>query len=390
MEGFSHISFKKNWDYTKKSLYFLGQISSTIDAIAMTPLLPDYHKRLLLVSLQKGARATTAIEGNTLTEEEVGKVQAGESLPPSKEYQEIEVKNILEAYTKIRDEIIIKEKPDLISPKLIKHFNYLVGKELNEHFGGTPGQFRNCNVVVGSVYKAPNYEEVPQLVDSLCEFLKNEFHFDKGQKFGEAVIQAIITHVYIEWIHPFQDGNGRTGRLLEFYLLMRAGNPDIASHILSNHYNNTKIEYYRQLDKANKHGNLSEFIEYALLGFRDGLTSTIDIIQKNLFTIAWQKLVYDKFSDVNYRVVDVFKRKRRVLLSIPIDQSLTIDEIFFYNPESAKKYANLTDITLKREIDEFKNMELLIKVGNKYRANISLLTKQSPLRKFTNKIYDGF
>jgi len=390
MDGFAHISFKKNWNYTKNSLYFLGQINSTIDAISMTPLLPDYHQQLLWVSLKKGARATTAIEGNTLTEEEIEKIQGGESLPPSKEYQEIEVKNILEAYTKIRNEIILENKSDLISPKIIKEFNFMVGKDLNKHFGGNPGHFRKCNVTVGS-YRAPNYEDVPNLIDKLCDFLKNEFHYSKGQKFGEAIIQAIITHVYLEWIHPFEDGNGRTGRLLEFYLLIRAGNPDIASHILSNHYNDTKIEYYRQLDSANKTGNLSEFIEYALLGFRDGLRNIIDVIQVNLLTISWQKLVYDMFSDINYRVVKAFKRRRKILLNLPIFQDLTIDEIFFQKAELSKEYALLSEITLKREIEEFIKMKLLLKIGdNKYRANIGLLRQQSPLRKFTDKIYDGF
>lgn len=389
MQEFSHISFNVNWELSANSLYFLGQINSTINAISITPLLPDYHQQLLSVSLQKGAQATTAIEGNTLSAEEIKKIQAGESLPPSKEYQEIEVKNIIDAFTTIRDDIIFELKSNLISPDLIKRFNYLVGKDLGEHFQGIPGQFRAHNVFVGT-YRPPDYEYVPELIDKLCNFLKKEFHFEKGQKFGQAVIQAIITHVYLEWIHPFGDGNGRTGRLLEFYLLMRAGNPDIASHILSNHYNDTKIEYYRQLEKANINGSLSEFIEYALQGFRDGLINTINIIQTNLLTISWQKLVYGKFSNIKYRVVDVFKRKRRILLNFPIYRELSINEVFFQNAELAKEYGSLSERTLKRELEEFLKMDLLKKTNDKYRANIDLLSLQSPLRKNIDKIYDGF
>jgi len=41
-------------------------------------------------------------------------------------------------------------------------------------------------------------------------------------------------------IHPFGDSNGRTARLIEFYILLRAGLPDMVSHILSNHYNDTR------------------------------------------------------------------------------------------------------------------------------------------------------
>jgi Fic family protein len=287
MQDFAHISFAKNWDYTNNSLYYLGQINATINVISITPFLPDYHRKLLSISLQKSARTTTAIGGNTLTEEEIEEIQSRNLLPSRKEYQEIEVKNILEAYTKIREDIILKNKSELISPRLIKEFNNMVGKNLGEHFGGSPGQFRTRNVFA-RIYRLPNYEDVPELINKLCEFLNNDFRYDKGIKFGKEIIEAIITHIYLEWIHPFEDGNGRTGRLLEFYLLKRTGNPDIASHILSNHFNNTKIEYYRQLEKAIKWGNLSEFIEYALLGFRDGLMNITGIIQTNLLTMAWQ------------------------------------------------------------------------------------------------------
>src|SRR5690606_18248615 len=134
---------------------------------------------------------------------------------------------------------------------------------------------RNRNVVVGT-YRCPDASDVEGLVESLCGWLLKEFRFDRGnQTFADIVIQAIVSHVYLEWIHPFSDGNGRTGRLLEFYILLRGGNPDIASHILSNHYNETRSEYYRQLDNATKKRNLAEFIEYALQGFRDGLMETL-------------------------------------------------------------------------------------------------------------------
>jgi Fic family protein len=214
--------------------------------------------------------------------------------------------------------------------------------------------------------------------------LKIEFHYTKGQIFIEAVIQAIVSHVYIEWIHPFGDGNGRTGRLVEFYLLMRAGNPDIASHILSNHYNNTRTEYYRQLELAGRSHNLSQFIEYALQGFRDGLNYTLSIIQQNLFNIAWRALVYDKFSEVKYRDTETFKRKRRILLDLPIDKELSPTDIFFGNSNNAKKYASLTERSLQRELEEFVKMGLLINVEDKYRANVDLLKEETPKMKKTN------
>lgn len=94
-------------------------------------------------------------------------------------------------------------------------------------------------------------------------------------------------------IHPFGDGNGRTARLIEFTILLRAGLPDMASHILSNHYNDTRQEYYRRLDLCVRERELSGFVRYAVLGFRDGLKGVFDIVQANLLEMSWHKFIYD-------------------------------------------------------------------------------------------------
>ena len=140
-------------------------------------------------------------------------LQAGESLPASKEYLEKEVKNILVAFNLILNELIRDKSEELISPDLIRRFHRLVGAGLGDAFAAEPGSFRRKNVTVGN-YRPPSFEEVPALVDKLCAWLDGEFHFRAGQSFEDAMIEAIVAHIYIEWIHPFGDGNGRTRRLL--------------------------------------------------------------------------------------------------------------------------------------------------------------------------------
>ena len=76
----------------------LGEACAKCEHIANIPLAPDTAERLHTIYLVKGARATTAIEGNTLSEEDVSKLARGElRLPPSKEYLGVEVQNILDA-----------------------------------------------------------------------------------------------------------------------------------------------------------------------------------------------------------------------------------------------------------------------------------------------------
>ena len=80
----------------------LGQCVAYTKAISNTPIMPQFYDELMRLALRKGAQATTAIEGNTLSDEEIAKLQEGQKLPPSKEYQDIEVRNSLDAVNELR------------------------------------------------------------------------------------------------------------------------------------------------------------------------------------------------------------------------------------------------------------------------------------------------
>lgn len=359
----------------------LGQCVAYIKAISNTPIMPHFYDELMRLSLRKGAQATTAIEGNTLTDEEIAKLQDGQQLPPSKEYQQIEVKNILDAFNELLVEIVYNNKEQLISRDLLLRFHKLVGKNLGEHFSAIPGRFRKNDVVV-STYRCPDYRDIEPLIEKYCKWLRTEFKYEDGdQLFSDIIIQSIVAHVYLEWIHPFGDGNGRTGRLIEFYILSRGGSPDITLHILSNHYNNTRPEYYRQLDKASKTKSLTEFVAYALTGLRDGLQQTLETIQASQLQNAWQKFVYDKFDEIAMGQKQVFKRRRTLGLEIPIDKKFSFEEIPELNIKLARLYSNISSKTLGRDLEELIKNEIIVVQDEKYFANISVLNKMIAKRK---------
>jgi Fic family protein len=377
MDTHRHLIFRKHWEISDQCQYQIGECNSLVKTISNTPLKPNDRQRLLSVSLIKGAQATTAIEGNTLSEAEIEKIQEGWRLPQSKEYLEIEVKNILNAFNLLLDEIVYQGNMRIITPDLIIEFHQRIGAGLGEHFDAIPGEFRTDNRIVGS-YRAPEYKYVPELINRLCDWLRTEFHFTDGQDFKTAVVQAIVAHVYIEWIHPFGDGNGRTCRLLEFYILLRSGLPDIVSHILSNFYNETRSEYYRQLDNARKKRDLSHFISYAVHGFRDGLIENMRIIQNGQFKIFWHNFIYETFADLKYTKKEVFKRKREAVLEMPLNKSVSADEITNSTPSLAKKYERVARATVLRDLRELMELRLIVKDGKQYRANIGLLRSLIP------------
>ncbi len=378
-----HITFRDNWTLGTDDVFMLGQCEAIISTISEIPLPPKERQRLLLVSLRKGAQATTAIEGNTLTEEEIARIDEGESLPPSREYLEIEVKNIIEALNAIREDVILNDRSSVITPELIQNFHRFVGKNLGDHFQAIPGQFRQNNVVVGT-YRPPEHIEVNALVQRLCEWMRETFHYEEGSAdFIEQVVQAIVFHVYIAWIHPFGDGNGRTARLVEFYLLLRAGLPDIASHILSNFYNNTREEYYRQLSLAGKEGDLTRFIHYAVQGFRDGLAEALSVFQNSVLQTAWKNYIYDALDSkkAQGKSKAIVKRRRNIALHFPVDRFYGTDELLDREPVFIKEYSGLSNVTRARDFQELERLELIARDGNKYRGNIQILKGMLPLRR---------
>ena len=380
MEGYPHLRFQRHWELTTKTFYQLGECDAIVRSISNTPLRPKERNRMMSMSFIKGAQATTAIEGNTLSQEEVERIFEGEELPPSREYLQIEVQNVLDAFNYLHNEVIHNQKQWPITPDLIRRFHQMISKDLGKHLDAIPGKWREDGRQVGP-YLAPDYRGVDGLMNKLCSWIREEFHFHREQDFTTAIVQAIVTHVYIEWIHPFGDGNGRTGRLVEFYILLRAGLPDIASHILSNFYSLTRTEYYRQLNECRKKRDLTSFIEYAVQGFRDGLVEHLNIMQQSQFKVFWRNHIYATFADLKYTKKAVFKRKRNMMMSLPMDRWMSPEEIITVSPDVTMEYLSKGAATIRRDLEELVGLELLVKKDKKYHANVALLRASLPQRK---------
>src|SRR4030066_2165673 len=352
----------------------LGEAQSKFEHIKGAPLLPNTLEKMLRVYLAKGALATTAIEGNTLTEREVEKRIQGElNLPPSKEYLGQEIDNIVTAYNLIGGRLLDSEFSDKLSVEQIKEYNRLVLKNLPLDDYVIPGELRTYSVGVARYRGVPS-EDCEYLLKKYIDWLNDEFIFPADQKVIYGILKAILAHIYFVWVHPFGDGNGRTARLIEFQILLSVGAPAIAAHLLSNHYNQTRSEYYRNLEITSKSGgNVSDFILYALQGFVDGLRDEIKYIQSQQIVVHWINHIHNSFRGKNSKADE---RKKQLMLEISKigPKELTIEEIHYGTPLIAEMYANLSIRTMSRDIDELVEMKLLNKVHDKYSSNLASLT----------------
>ncbi len=338
----------------------LGECKSKIEHIKTTPLEPDIAQELYAVFLAKGAHGTTAIEGNTLTEEDVRKYLDHElELPPSKEYLGIEVDNMVNLFNKIVSGFNHDEKP-VVNLQGIKEINKSILKELKLSEEVVPGKIRIHNVGVMRYPGAPP-EDCEYLVEKLCGWINGKDFLSKdGMEKVGGLIKAILAHLYLAWIHPFGDGNGRTARMVEFQILVESGFPVPAAHLLSSHYNATRTEYYRQLDMASKsRGDIIPFLEYSVQGFLDGLNGQLAYLGEQVLDLTWTNYIYQTFRKKkktarNSRIRDLLRDISKA------DDFIKSGDIYAIMSQNSRyAYSKVQPRTLLRDIEQLHEMELI-------------------------------
>ena len=205
--------------------------------------------------------ASLAIEGNTLSEEQVTAVLEGKRvIAPECELREVE--NAIACYGKMEE-----WKPSSASDLLAAH--QIMMKGLVKR----PGKWRSRGVGIAKgntiTHIAPPADRVPGLIRTLFEWIKKD-------KTVPAPIKAAACHYELEFIHPFEDGNGRMGRLWHSLILNRY-HPVFAYVPVESVVRSRQDDYYEVLGRCDKAGNSTAFIDFALEVTLEALSSAISI-----------------------------------------------------------------------------------------------------------------
>lgn len=350
----------------------LGEAYSKNQHLAGIPLPPAMAEHLAGVVLTKGALATAAIEGNTLSEEEAEAIiREGKKLPPSQEYLEIEIRNVVEALTAI-DESGRAGTGFELTEEWLKEQNLKVLRDLEHDEHVEPGQYTEEGLVVGGVYRAAPPADVPHLMGRFCEWLNEAFvkpsqdpDLPEDVRFYNAVFGALLGHLYFVWIHPFGDGNGRTARLLEVAILSHSGVvPWIASNLLSDHYNRTRSRYYSRLAAASKKNDVDGFVAYAVEGYVDMLREKIDFVKALQIQISWTNYVHECIR--GEAVGSTRDRRRDLVLTMPVGKVVSKKEIRRLSPELAEQYAGHEDRMIQRDLNALEKLGLVRRARGGY------------------------
>ena len=171
----------------------------------------------LLVRL---AHHSSAIEGNTITLNQTVSIILNDTIPGSINKREFyEVENHKQAFEYIQHNLLNGEK---LSLGVIKEIHRL----LLDHLDFNRGNFKNIsNAIVGAEFDTASPEQTPNL---MYQWLNNYEYLMENAKTEEEKIRVILEkHIEFERIHPFNDGNGRTGRMIMLYSLLENNLPPI-------------------------------------------------------------------------------------------------------------------------------------------------------------------
>ena len=229
-----------------EAINLIAEISAQIERYAIR-LEQEDGVRLRRANRIKTIHSSLAIEGNTLSEDEVRDIIDGKTVvAPIRQIQE--VKNAIATYELYPTLDAFKEK-DLLKAHGVM-MQALVDK---------PGRYRSGGVGVfgekGIVHLAPPAERVPQLMGDLFNWLKNSK--------DHLLIRSCVFHYEFEFIHPFIDGNGRTVRLWKSLILGKL-HPLFEHLPVENMVYANQQAYYDAIGESSKQGQSGPFIGFML------------------------------------------------------------------------------------------------------------------------------
>jgi len=215
-------------------------------------------------ALQKDTRsrnvhASTAIEGNPLTLDQVRALEEGRELSGSGTRHKREVLNYFAGMRRVEKNVA---KKTIRHADILELHRILAGEVMDQ---GEAGKYRMIAVRVGQ-YRPPPADAVSGLMFEMLEWWNAA-----SQQFSPVLSSAIL-HYRFEAIHPFADGNGRTGRALALWELYRRGFDTHHLFSVDEYYWEDRPKYYAALEGVRQAGeDLTAWLEYCAAGLRQTL-----------------------------------------------------------------------------------------------------------------------
>lgn len=281
-------------DFNKKLHHFDKQLAGNIEIQSRTLGL---QKKYMISSLMEEAIASSIIEGASTTRL-VAKSMLREKRKPKTRSEKMIVNN----FETMQYILAIKDKK--ITPDLILEIQKKVTDGTLDN-SNDEGNFRDNNdIIVGHnmhpeiiAHIPPDYKKIPHLIKTFCKFANNE-----STEFIHPIIKGIILHFLIGYIHPFNDGNGRTARSV-YYWYMLSQDYWLFEYIsLSRRIVRSRNEYdlaylYTEYDEM----DLTYFIKYNIKCIDESLNDLMHYVKRKQKEQKEIKKIIKNFPELNLR-----------------------------------------------------------------------------------------
>lgn len=233
-------------------------------------------KYYLSSSLMEEAIYSSKMEGASTT-----RIVAKDMLRKKKSPQNKSQQMIVNNYNTIH--YIVEHKDEPLTEELLLTIHRLMTEKTLDN-SEDAGRFRtNDKVVVADmvegdiIYNPPSFQEIPEFVESLCDFFNN----DNPRTFIHPIIRGIIVHFMLAFMHPFVDGNGRTARALFYWYMLKEGYKLTEYMSISRVIAKSKTNYEKAFRYVeNDDNDMGYFVAYNLGALEKSFLQLRDYIQR--------------------------------------------------------------------------------------------------------------
>lgn len=327
-------------------------------ALAALPIVPGLAAQLDTDLIRRSIFGTAAIEGNPLSEEEVGNILAEPTGTTLRARAEQEIVNLGKAYRLIAPPPSGKARgPYFVTEQFIRELNQFITADII-HKDHTPGQYRNHKVEVGNADHGGKYvppkilADIQPLMTAFVDWINSEEMMGEG-----ALVRAALAHYHLGLIHPFGDGNGRTARLVEAMILHQAGYRYVPV-IMSNFYYKNIDDYYIAFRETEKAPDLdvTVFLKFFM---RVLLLSVADIQDRIHWHIRIMALRHLYGAYLQDRTIT---RRQHDLLHVLLHHSgkaIALKELLL-DPLLTPLYRAVSEKTARRDLTRLQELKLLV------------------------------
>ena len=366
-----NVHFELVVDHSNPAL--LGDIAS-IRSLARTirdiPVPPHVQQRLHTLNIVRAVRGTTGIEGTELSEDEVSQVLGSPEDQPvlagSRQREEREVRNAQALMTLV--EGILRRDPERpLTESLIREFHRTLTAGI-DYSHNDPGRYRSMDVTAGS-YQAPRHGDVPGLMSRFVEWLNH----GSGRAL-DPIVQAVAAHFLLISIHPFGDGNGRTSRGVESFLLYRAGVNVRGFYSLANYYYRNRPEYVELLDHVRfvSDPDVGPFVAFALRGLVEELEQVHAELLSEIRIISFRDFARERLQTTGRLGTKTGNRQLLFLLGLGQQEVPLFDLKNGLHP-FGRIYRGVGQKTITRDVNVLKELDLITVQDGVIRTNTKIM-----------------